>query len=237
MDKFAAILSVGDEILSGRTVNTNASWIAEKLTDQGIEVKRMVVVGDEIEKIAKEVGKLSSKFDFLFVIGGIGPTPDDKTRDGVARGLNSPLIQDEKALEMIINYYNDSLNPHCRRMALIPQGGEVIGNEAGAAPGFKVGNVYVLPGVPQEMKVIFNAVKNRFCGEKFHRESLVTEIGESVLAEFLKIAGEKFPDVSFGSYPRKKEDGNYIVELVIKSRRREEIVKAKDFLSGKINNL
>lgn len=236
MNKHAAILSVGDELLSGQTINTNASWISAELFKKGIEVERAVTIGDNVKKIADEIKELSKAFCYVFVVGGIGPTPDDKTRYGVAKGLGLKLLENKKAKEMVYSYYRNISNPFCNRMALIPKGAKVLCNKMGAAPAFKVKNVYVLPGVPYEMKAIFNKIKRKFKGRMIYEECIRTRLGESVISEYLEKCERKYPAVKIGSYPSRKKNGVYIVKIVLKSKDKVKIGKAKSCIVQSINN-
>jgi len=160
----ANILSVGTELVTGQTVDTNASWIARRLGEWGIEVGEMALVGDEEESIASAIERLAGECDLLIVTGGLGPTADDLTRQGLARALGVELEQREELVETIRGFFVSRNRPMAesnKLQAMIPQGAEALPNEAGTAPGIRAqlgrATVFVLPGVPAEMERMFEA--------------------------------------------------------------------------------
>ena len=211
-----AVLTVGDEILAGETVNTNASWLAGEITDRGGSVARILTVPDDREVIAEYVREWSAAFDAVVVTGGLGGTPDDVTMDAVASALERPLevdgAQRERLLERARRFleanpewaekYDFDLDPE--EGASLPRGARALATDEGWAPGCVVGNVYVLPGVPAEMKAMFALVADEFAGDAVS-ESLLTPTPEGALGTVLADAHEEFPEISVGSYPRKGE--------------------------------
>ncbi|MFB6078236.1 MAG: competence/damage-inducible protein A [Halarchaeum sp.] len=199
-----ALLTVGDEVLAGETTNTNAAWLGRALTARGANVRRTVVVPDEEAVIADAVRELSERYDAVLVTGGLGPTPDDVTMAGVAAGLDREVVEHEGATRYVEaegGYENAERDDALRRL---PAGARVLPNAAGVAPGAAVeterARVYVLPGVPSEMKEMFEAVADEFAGTERLVETVHANEPESALVDRIETARERF-DVSVGSYP------------------------------------
>lgn len=195
----AGILTVGDELLAGDTVDTNATWLAERLTSRGVTVERISTVPDRTEAIAELVAEYSDRYDVVIVTGGLGPTHDDVTMDGVAAAFGRELRTDEQALEWLEadGYSRGDL---ATGTADLPEGSDPLHNEAGVAPGCILENVYVFPGVPDEMKAMFESVADRFAGTIRHVEHVTIDEAESALIERFAQLREQF-GVKVGSYP------------------------------------
>ncbi len=200
-----ALVTVGDELLAGDTVNTNASWLAARLAERGVSVRRVLVVPDEREEIAERVRAYSEAHDAVLVTGGLGGTPDDVTMAAVADAFDRDLAVNELALadveetlEAIAGEYPD-LQVDAEAEATVPAGSRPLLNRAGLAPGCVIENVYVLPGIPDEMKRMFEAVEDEFEGDAVS-QFLYTEKPEANLVDALTDAGAQF-DVSVGCYP------------------------------------
>lgn len=195
-----ALVTVGDEILSGETINTNAAWLGQRLRESGVTVERITVVPDDIADIARVVNEYHAEYDAVIVTGGLGPTPDDKTMEGVAAAFGTKLTADESVshwLETEKGYSNDDLAPETTH---IPERARMLENPEGVAPGCVIENTYVLPGVPSEMKAMFEEVAAEFSGEPRYVDSVRTPEPESHLLDRIVGVEEKF-DVSVGSYP------------------------------------
>lgn len=195
-----ALVTVGDEILSGETTNTNATWLGQQLHDAGVSVGRLTVVPDEVGDIARVVNEYQAEYDAVIVTGGLGPTPDDVTMAGVAAAYGTELASDEAVrewLEADKGYSNDELAPETTH---IPERGRMLKNPAGVAPGCVIDNTYVLPGVPEEMKGMFRQVADEFSGKPRYVESVHTPEPESHLLDRITTVQEQF-DVTIGSYP------------------------------------
>ncbi|MBC7109685.1 MAG: competence/damage-inducible protein A [Archaeoglobi archaeon] len=196
-----ALITVGDEILSGDIENTNATWIARKLKELGSSLIKISVVPDDVEMIAEEIRSIEA--DYIIVTGGLGTTPDDVTREGVARALNLEMRLHSEALRCMERYIEKyGLNEQIKKMATLPEGSRIICNRVGAAPGFIVQNIIVLPGVPKEMISMFEEISELFVGEKEITEEVVTTTREMKITELLEKLTETFPDVKIGSYPK-----------------------------------
>ncbi len=195
-----ALVTVGDELLAGDTVNTNAAWLGERVTERGATVERVTVVPDLIADIARVVNEYRAEYDAVVVTGGLGPTHDDVTMDGVAAAFGRELARSEEALAWLESEGGYTRDDLADGTADIPAGAEMLPNHEGVAPGCALEQVYVLPGVPAEMKAMFETVADRFSGERRHVETVVADEPESALLDRVSDVRERF-DVKVGSYP------------------------------------
>ncbi len=205
----AAMLVIGDEILSGRTQDTNTNHLARALSAHGIDLKEVRVVADEQGAIVAALNALRERFDHLFTSGGIGPTHDDITADSVAAAFGVPISVREDAraaLEAFYRKIGGDLTPARLRMARIPEGARLIDNPVSGAPGFSIGNVHVLAGVPSVFRAMVASVLPTLRGGRpLHSETLRAERGESEIAEGLGRLAAAFPALAIGSYPFRQE--------------------------------
>ncbi len=199
MAKFS-ILSVGNEILAGDIDNTNATYLAKRLTIAGHDVIRIVVVPDSVDDIASELSRLKELSDFVIVTGGLGVTHDDVTAEGVAKALGKKLVLNEEAVKTMEGRVRSK--KAIEKMATLPEGARVIRNDVGAAPGFIVDNVLVMPGVPEEMKDIFSKVEKEFGCLPYYEERVRVEGFEDRISDILRELANKYRDISIGSYPK-----------------------------------
>ncbi|MFC7325307.1 competence/damage-inducible protein A [Halorubrum rutilum] len=195
----AAVVTVGDELLVGDTENTNATWLCDRLDERGVVVRRVTVVPDEVGEIARVVNEYHAEYDAVVVTGGLGPTHDDVTMDGVAAAFGRELERNEEAAAWLAErgYSADDLAAETTHL---PAGCRPLANEAGVAPGAVVESVYVLPGVPTEMKAMFESVADEFEGTPTHTVTVDVDEPESALLDRFTELQEAF-DVSVGSYP------------------------------------
>lgn len=193
------ILVVGNEILSGEIQETNANYIAKRLTMMGHKVERIVVVPDRVEDISEELKRLLV-FDFVFVTGGLGATHDDVTAEGIARALGKELIYSDE-VERLVKRWTDKKEV-IYKVSKIPSGAEVIENSVGVVPAFVVGKVAALPGVPNEMRDTFEKIVKRFSKEDYHVDYLRVDGYEENIVNQLHKVVQAFPDVEIGSYPK-----------------------------------
>jgi molybdenum cofactor synthesis domain-containing protein len=216
----AAVLVIGDEILSGRTRDINSGYIAHYLAQIGVETREMRVVPDEEEEIVAAVNALRGKYDYLFTTGGIGPTHDDITADGVAKAFGVALLEDPRAIALLLQWIKpEDLNEARRRMARIPQGAELVANPISKAPGFWIGNVIVMAGVPSIMQAMLDDVAPKLArGAKILSEILDTHgLPEGAYAADLGDLAKTMPEVSIGSYPKLSE-GRFMNQIVLRTR-------------------
>src|SRR5437762_7994968 len=168
MARTAGIILIGNEILSGKVVDANASYLCRELRALGVEVRKISVIPDEVELIAFEVGEHSRAFDVVFTSGGVGPTHDDVTIEGVARGLGVPVVRDPRLVRVLEGFHKGRLNEARLKMAEVPEGAELMAGEELAFPAVLVRNIYVLPGVPEIFRQKFGALRERFRESPFY---------------------------------------------------------------------
>jgi molybdenum cofactor synthesis domain-containing protein len=214
----AAVLVIGDEILSGRTKEKNSGTIADHLTAIGIALREVRIVPDDEAEIVDAVNALRDRFDYVFTTGGIGPTHDDITADAVAKAFGVPIDVDQRAVAMMRERYSDAdLTPARMRMARIPEGAELIENPVSRAPGFVIGNVIVMAGVPRIMEAMLAEVTPRLrTGRRLMSVTIFVPSPEGAVAPPLSETQKAFPDVRMGSYPH-FEDGRPSVQLVLRA--------------------
>ncbi|SDZ89868.1 molybdenum cofactor synthesis domain-containing protein [Haloplanus vescus] len=195
-----AVVTVGDELLSGDTVNTNASWLCDRLDERGVSVERVTTVPDRIADIARVVNEYRAEYDAVIVTGGVGPTHDDVTMDGVAAAFGRDVVPNADAAAWLDDHTDYAAADRTEGTTHLPDGAQHIPNPEGVAPGAVIDGVYVLPGVPSEMKAMFESVASEFEGERRHVETVRTSEPESALLDRLDAVREEF-DVTVGSYP------------------------------------
>jgi molybdenum cofactor synthesis domain-containing protein len=229
----AAVLTIGNELVSGDVPNTNGAWIAKRLAPLGVETRLIAAVPDEIETIAEFVRREAPLVDVLVVTGGLGGTPDDLTREAIAHTFGVP--QEELAglaADLRARFAHDP--EYAARWAQLPRGSRPLANPLGGAPGFAIENVYVFPGLPSEMEAMFLAIEEEFRrGSPIAAWRRVYRTRESVIATALAEAGERWPGVLVGSYPM-FDDGGPTVEVVVKSSDAEELAAASAWLESAI---
>jgi molybdenum cofactor synthesis domain-containing protein len=201
----ACLLIIGNEILSGRTQDANLAYIATRLNEAGVRLTEARVIPDLAETIVATVNEVRGRFDYVLTTGGIGPTHDDITSECVARAFGVPLVLDEEARRRLARSYANpavELNAARLRMAHVPQGASLIDNPISAAPGFEIGNVFVLAGVPQIMQAMLDFVLPRLKGgAKMLARTVRCGLPEGILAEGLGRVQQRYPDLDIGSYP------------------------------------
>jgi molybdenum cofactor synthesis domain-containing protein len=232
----AAVLIIGDEILSGRTQDTNLNAIAKYLAHYGVDLAEARVVGDVRQEIIDAVNALRSRYDYLITTGGIGPTHDDITADCIADAFGVKLYEHPEILEMMLARWGAELNPARRRMARVPEGGSLVKNPVQGPPGFQIGNVFVLAGVPLIMRGMLEDVGPRLkTGAVVISRTLKVEgFGESLMAAPLEAVAKAHPDLSLGSYPFFGE-GGFGSQLVVRGRDADEVTAAVDELIAALN--
>ncbi|NOX94218.1 MAG: competence/damage-inducible protein A [Alphaproteobacteria bacterium] len=204
--KTAAILTIGDELLSGRTRDANMHYLSGWLTERGVALKEARFVGDDQKDIVEALNALRAKFDYVFTSGGIGPTHDDITVDAIAVALGVPVIEHPKAIAMIKAWYSargEEVTPARARMARTPQGAKLIDNPVSGAPGVMVDNVFVMAGVPRIFQGMLHAVEGEIeRGAKLHsRAVMAAGLPESQIADQLRDIQSALKGVTLGSYP------------------------------------
>ena len=195
-----AVVTVGDELLAGDTVNTNASWLCARLTDRGVDVERVTTVPDVVADIARVVNEYRAEYDAVVVTGGVGPTHDDVTMAGVAAAVGRDIAPHSGAQRWLREETGYAAEDLADGTTDLPAGARMIPNDAGVAPGAVVEGIYVLPGVPDEMKAMFDRVAEEFSGTATYTAVVDADEPESELIDRLSAVREAF-DVTVGSYP------------------------------------
>ena len=227
----AAMLAIGDELLSGRTKDKNIGHLADVLSICGIDLKEVRIVADEEEAIVEALNALRARWDYVFTSGGIGPTHDDITADAVSRAFGLPCIHDPDAMRLLGEMYQRremEFTEARQRMARMPEGARHIANPVSTAPGFVVGNVYVMAGVPQVFQAMLdNVVAELRTGAKMLSRALPCPFGEGDIGTALAAIQKAHPATSIGSYP--KYDGQrFSTEIVVRARRQEDLDPAAE---------
>ncbi len=213
----AAIIIIGNEILSGRTKDANIQFLCHRLEEVGIQVREARVVPDERSMIVETVRHLSSKYTYVFTTGGIGATHDDITAACIADAFDRPLVIHEEAYQILQNYYGEKLNEARKRMALVPEGSALIYNPISAAPGFQIENVFAMAGIPMVMQAMFEKLYPRLrTGVPIIHKTITCTIPENNIADELAKVQERHPHIDIGSYPYFLANGSYGVNLVIR---------------------
>jgi molybdopterin-biosynthesis enzyme MoeA-like protein len=216
--KTTCALIIGNEILTGRTQEANLGYIGKKLLDVGLRLNHARVVPDTPEDIVQNVNECRGTYDYVFTTGGIGPTHDDITAENVAKAFGVPLTLNPEAKARLVRHYGSEthLNEARLRMAMIPEGGELIDNPVSAAPGFKIGNVYVMAGVPRIMQAMVDGIVPSLTGgPPIKTRSVGCFLPESQVAGGLRKIAEKYSELDIGSYPYFRP-GGYGLSLVVR---------------------
>lgn len=232
----AAILVIGNEILSGRTQDTNVRFIAQHLAELGIDLMEVRIVPDDEWRIVRNVNTLRSRYTYLFTTGGIGATHDDITMGCIAKAFAVPLEKNEEANQILEAYYGkERYNTARQRMALMPVGATLIENPIWKAPSCSVENVFVLAGMPSVMKGMFESILPSLeKGQKIESRSASCLLQENVIALDLEEIQMQFPNVSIGSYPFYEDQNRCGTELVARSRDIDALQQAFDAILNMI---
>lgn len=225
--KTAALLVIGDEILSGKVKDDNSFVFAQAMYNQGIKVERIVTIPDQIDVIADKVAKCASKFDYLCTSGGVGPTHDDKTFDGVAMGLSLPLIEHKEALAYFKQQQyqagkGEEVSLTQRKMLSFPTPCTIHFIPSLWLPLVVVKNVYIFPGVPYLFAKMMNHLAHLFQGGQFFYTKIFTNEAESAIANALNLVQNEYPEIAIGSYPQLPDQDHNV--MVIVEGQKQEIV-------------
>ena len=223
-----AVVTVGDEILAGDTVNTNAAWIGRRLAERGVDLERVIVVPDRVADIAAVVDRYRDEYDAVILTGGLGPTHDDVTMEGVAAAFGTEMAESEAALTWLAEETGYARDDPAEGTADLPAGAQMLPNPNGVAPGCRMENVYVLPGVPDEMKGMFEVVADEFEGTQRHVETVRADEPESALLDRLVTVRDEF-GVRVGSYP------GDVVRVKIESENPDDVRAAADWLRERVD--
>ncbi len=216
MFRTAGIIIIGDEILSGKVHDSNSHFLAQELRALGVDVRRVCVVPDELETLAREISEFAEAFDYVFTSGGVGPTHDDVTIEAAARAFGLRTEVSPQILDYLERRCGEELPEAARKMAQVPVGAELI-DVGGPFPPMVVRNVYILPGVPELLQKKFHLIKERFRGAPYHLRKVYVNEEECFVAHHLAAVLSEFPEVTIGSYPKMTEK-EFKVVVTLESR-------------------
>ena len=231
----AVVLTVGNEIVYGDVENTNASWLARRLAELGLEVRLLAAVRDSVEEVAEFLRAEMGRTGIVIVTGGLGGTPDDLTREAVAAAFDVPTEEIPDLADALRSRFGPrGLGEYAARWARIPRGAVPLENPLGGAPGFVLGNVHVLPGLPREMEAMFELLAERFRGEPIGAWRRRYKTGEGQIVTVLEEATRRHPGVTVGSYPSFFDTGPQ-VEVVLKSADAEALSEAAAWVEAALD--
>jgi molybdenum cofactor synthesis domain-containing protein len=217
VDRTAGIVVIGNEILSGKVTDSNSPFLARELRKLGVTLQRITTIPDDVATIAATVKDFAARFEIVFTSGGVGPTHDDVTMEGVARAFGRPVVRHPELDKRLREYLGSNANEARMRMADVPEGAELIVDQRLGFPTIKCENVYIMPGIPEILEQKFLALRERFAASPYHLRVVFTRDGEGSIAEHLNATVAKFPELLLGSYP-KLGDSEYAVKLTLESK-------------------
>jgi molybdenum cofactor synthesis domain-containing protein len=229
----AGILIIGNEILSGKVVDSNSPYFCRELRSLGVDVERILTIPDDVQSIASEVKALSDAYDFAFTSGGIGPTHDDLTIEGVAAAFGVPVERSESIVERIRRATGSEPNETLLRMARVPEGAVLVDAGDFWFPLVVMKNVYIFPGIPELLRQKFESTRERFRGVPFVLKRVYVKRSESEIANSLNDLLHEFPELLLGSYPRIQEE-RFHVMLTLESRDAGYVQRALDSLLDRL---
>jgi len=223
--KSSGIIIIGNEILSGKTLDTNSNFMCNELFNKGISCDEVNITRDEELRIIEKIDLFKSKYDYVFTSGGIGPTHDDITSKSVAKAFGQKLVLNKKAKELLQKHYlDDDLTKARMKMAYLPENAIIIDNPISIAPGFKVENVFVFPGVPKILEIMFKEVINSLSGgKKYFKKTVTTILSEGLIGDDIEKIQRKHDIVEIGSYPYFKRN-SFGVSLVISGDNKKKVL-------------
>ena len=227
--KNAGIIIIGNEILSGKVSDINSPFLCQELRTLGVEVQQISTIPDIPEIIGRTTVDFSERFSWVFTSGGIGPTHDDITVASIAKGFAIELFESPRIMEAINNYHGDKMTDAHRRMAMIPEGSQLIEYAEGRGPQLQFRNIFVFPGIPEYLKIRFSGIKERFRTTPIFLKQIYLKVDEGVIAESLESTIEEFPELMLGSYPKVAGE-DYDVKLTLECRDSAYLEKAFNFL-------
>ena len=213
----AAMVVIGNEILSGKVADSNSAFLARELRRMGVSLERIVVIPDDVDVIAETVRGYAGVFDLVFTSGGVGPSHDDCTIAGIAKAFDRPVVEHSRLREAIERVVGSRPSAAMLKMAEVPQGAELVGGDDDVFPTVRLRNVYVLPGVPEIFESKMRALGERFRTAPFHLRQVYVSVYETAIAEHLDATLAAFPELLLGSYP-KLSDPEYRVRLTLESK-------------------
>ena len=234
----AAILVIGDEILSGRTKDKNIGYIADYLTNIGIDLREVRIVPDVMDEIVEALNALRARYSYVFTTGGIGPTHDDITADAVAQAFGVELYEDERIIAAMLERIKpEDLNEARRRMARVPKGGDLVPNPVNKIPGFRIGNVITMAGVPMIMQAMLDSVAPTLeTGVKLTMHAIDAGLPEGQYATPLADIAKAHETLSIGSYPS-YVDGAFRNQIIVRGREPQQVAAAAEEIEAMLAKL
>ena len=217
MSKTSGIVIIGNEVLSGKTQDINSHFFCAELRQLGVEVQKISTIPDEIEWIGAEVADFSKRFDWVFTSGGVGPTHDDVTIDGIAHGFGLKVVRHPDIEQRLRQRLGRDINEARLRMANVPEGAELLATEALFAPVVKIHNVFIFPGIPKLLQDRFHSIKERFRETPYFLKNVFVRQGEGVIASFMNDLLNRYPKLLLGSYPV-LDASDYKVKVTLESK-------------------
>ncbi len=217
MAKTAGIMVIGNEILSGKVVDTNSPYMCQELRSLGVDVRRIAVIPDDIEVIASDVVTFSRAFDYVFTTGGVGPTHDDVTIEAIAHGLQRRLVIHPELDALLQQHWAERPSAARQKMASVPEGAQLLMEPSLPIPVLQVDNVYIFPGIPQLFRRKFESIKELFREQPYHVRMVYVSARESDFAHLLDTVVREFPELMLGSYPE-VANPHYRVKLTLESK-------------------
>jgi len=217
MAKTAGIVIIGNEVLSGKTQDINSYFFCTELRQLGVDVQKISTISDEIELIGQEVAAFSKRFDWVFTSGGVGPTHDDVTIEGIAHGFGLKVVRHPDIERRMRQRLGTDVNEARLRMANVPEGAELLATEALFAPVVKIHNVFIFPGIPKILQERFHAIKERFRDKPYFLKVVYVKQGEGVIASIMNDLLLNYPQLLLGSYPV-LDTADYKVKVTLESK-------------------
>ena len=217
MARTAGIMVIGNEILSGKVVDTNSPYMCQELRSLGVDVRRIIVIPDDIEVIASDVVTFSRTFDYVFTTGGVGPTHDDVTIEAIAYGLQRRLVIHPELDALLQQHWAERPSAARQKMASVPEGAQLLMEPSLPIPVLQVDNVYIFPGIPQLFRRKFESIKELFRELPYHVRMVYVNARESDFVHLLDTVVREFPELMLGSYPE-VANPHYRVKLTLESK-------------------
>src|SRR5438309_835128 len=236
MSKTAGIIVIGNEILSGKTKDENSPYLTRELRDLGVDVRKISVIPDDLNLISVEVRQFSSAYDYVFTTGGVGPTHDDLTMDGIAMAFGRRTHRHPELESTLRQYYSKDLIEGNLRMADIPDGARLVGGKGAWFPTVVIENVYIFPGVPEILKRKFERIKESFREAPFHLREIYLRADEGQIADTLHRLLAGFPNLLLGSYPY-FDNPVYSIKLTLESKDLEYVEQAHAMLLSELRKI
>ncbi|MGQ4809743.1 putative competence-damage inducible protein [Candidatus Entotheonellaceae bacterium PAL068K] len=229
MAKTTGILVIGNEILSGKVVDTNSPHLCQELRALGVDVRRITVIPDDITVIAEDVATFARRFDYVFTTGGVGPTHDDVTLEAIAQGFNRRMVIHPEIETLLQQHWGDRSSAARKKMASVPEDAQLLMEPSLPIPVLLVENVYIFPGIPQLFRRQFDSIKERFRDHPYHARQVYVTVVESSFSHRLDTLVNEFPDLMLGSYPE-VSNPEYRVKLTLESKDPAYLVQAHERL-------